>query len=170
MCRAVLACGFAVKRFSRFLFILFLLFVILPLVELTLLLILASMTHWTVSLGLVIVTGLTGSLLLHRQGIKTFYRIRDDMVAGRMPADALLDGTLMLTAGAMLLTPGMLTDLFAIVLLIPPSRQWVKAWIVHWFKTKFTVAVTVGTQVETATAQASGKVVDSYAVESSERE
>lgn len=158
------------KQFSRFLFVLFLLFVILPLVELTLLLILGSMTHWTVSLALVIVTGLAGSFLLHRQGIKTFYKIRDDMLAGRMPTDSLLDGMLMLTAGALLLTPGMVTDVVAMLLLIPPSRNLIKSWIVRWFKAKFAVTVALGSQVETAAATAAGKVVDSYTVESEEVE
>src|SRR5207249_1175932 len=119
-------------QFSRFLFILFLLFVVLPLVELTLLLILSSATHWTVSLALVIATGIGGSYLLHRQGLKTFYRVRDELAAGRVPADALLDGMLMIAAGALLLTPGVLTDVVGILLLIPVSRQRVKAWLIRW--------------------------------------
>ena len=158
------------KQFSRFLFILFLLFVVLPLVELTLLLILAEATRWWVSLALVVATGFAGAYLLHRQGIKTFYRIRDDMLGGKMPADALLDGMLMLTAGALLLTPGVLTDTFALVLLIPPSRNWVKNWLIRWFKAKFAVSVVVAKEVETAAANASGRVVDSFAVESRETE
>jgi UPF0716 protein FxsA len=158
------------KQFSRFLFILFLSFVVLPLVELTLLFVLADLTYWPVPLLIVIATGFAGSYLLHRQGIKTFYRIRDDMLAGKMPTDALLDGTLMLTAGALLLTPGVLTDAFALVLLIPSSRKWVKAWLIRWFKAKFAVTVEVGSKMETAAASATGRVVDSYAVESDETE
>jgi UPF0716 protein FxsA len=164
------AAGETLQQFSRFLFVLFLLFVVLPLVELTLLLILASMTHWTVSLALVIITGLSGSFLLHRQGTKTFYRVRDELVAGRVPADAVLDGMLLITAGALLLTPGVLTDAVGLVLLIPISRQWVKAWLVRWFKAKFAVSVSVGERAATAAAAASGKVVDSYAVDSEEEE
>ena len=68
------------------------------------------------------------------------------------------------------MTPGVLTDLFGLVLLIPPSRQWVKAWLIRWFKAKFAVSIRVGEQAATAAASASGRVVDSYVVEGGESE
>lgn len=103
--------------------LLFLLFVLLPFVELALLLLLADSTSWQWTLGLVIVTGVLGGLLAKSQGFRALERIRDDFAAGRIPAESLSDAAMILCAGCLLLTPGMLTDLFGLSLLLPPVRR-----------------------------------------------
>ena len=80
-----------------------------------------------------LVDGIVGALLWRWQGWKTFLRIRDDMAAGRMPTDALIDGLLVFLAGAFLITPGMLTDAVGFALLIPPIREVVKRYAQIWF-------------------------------------
>lgn len=97
-----------------------LVFVLVPLAELALLLYLAEIFSWQRTLLLVIVTGVLGTLLARSQGWRTWVRIRDELAAGRMPAESLLDAVLIFVAGALLLTPGVLTDALGISLLIPP--------------------------------------------------
>jgi UPF0716 protein FxsA len=115
------------------LFYLFLLFTVVPLVELTLLIWLGGQTVWWLPVLLVIADGIAGALLWRWQGIRTLVRIREEMAAGRMPADALVDGLLIFLAGAFLITPGMITDVVGFALLIPPIRAVVKRYATAWF-------------------------------------
>jgi UPF0716 protein FxsA len=102
---------------------LLLLFTAVPLVELALLLEIGQRVGLPATLALVLGTGVLGAWLAKREGLRTLTRVREEMAAGKLPADALLDGLLILIAGAVLLTPGLLTDLFGFVLLIPGSRR-----------------------------------------------
>lgn len=114
-------------------FYLFLLFTVVPIIELAGLIWLGGQTVWWVPILLVIADGLLGALLWRWQGWRTFLRIRDDMAAGRMPTDALVDGLLVFLAGAFLITPGMLTDVAGFALLIPPVRARAKRLALAWF-------------------------------------
>ena len=118
---------------------LLLLFIFVPLVELALLLYLADIFSWQFTLLLVITTGVTGTLLARSQGWRTWVRIHEELTAGRMPADSLLDGVLIFVAGALLLTPGILTDLLGISLLVPWCRDYFRRWLVAWAKSRFTI-------------------------------
>ncbi|MGE3244646.1 MAG: FxsA family protein [Pirellulales bacterium] len=115
------------------LFYLFLLFTVVPVVELALLVWLGGQTVWWLPVLLVIADGLAGALLWRWQGIRTLVRIREEMAAGRMPADALVDGLLIFFAGGLLITPGMITDVAGFALLIPPIRAVVKRFAKAWF-------------------------------------
>lgn len=114
------------------------LFIIVPLVELTLLVYLGYYTRPWVSILLVICSGFVGALLTRFQGWNTIRQIRQDLSEGRMPTNALLDGVFILVAGGMLLTPGVLTDLLGMSMMIPPIRSFYKSLLVRWFKSKFT--------------------------------
>jgi UPF0716 protein FxsA len=127
-------------------FYLFLLFTVVPLVELALLVWLGGQTVWWVPVLLVLADGILGAVLGRWQGWKTFSRIQADMAAGRMPADALIDGLLVFLAGALLITPGMITDVVGFALLIPPIRAVVKRFAQAWFMRHV--------QVQTATFRA----------------
>jgi UPF0716 protein FxsA len=89
----------------------------------------------------VIVTGIAGAALARWQGLRVYQRIREDTRAGRMPADALVDGFLILLAGILLVTPGLLTDVFGIAFLIPPVRALVKRGVKAWIKRNVEVRV-----------------------------
>jgi UPF0716 protein FxsA len=121
---------------------LLLLFIVVPFIELFLLLYLADVTSWQVSLALVIIPGVLGTLLARGQGWRVWSRIRAELGAGRMPTDPLLDAVLIFVAGALLLTPGVLTDLLGITLLIPWTRKYARRWLVEWFKSHFTIQTT----------------------------
>jgi len=108
---------------------LLLLFILVPLVELALLLWLADKTSWLCTLWLVILTGVVGAWLARREGLRCLRAIQDKTARGELPADSLLDGLMILVAGAVLVTPGILTDLLGFALLIPPFRRVVRRWI-----------------------------------------
>lgn len=119
---------------------LLLLLTVVPLVELAILLRIAQAIGWQSSLALVIVTGIVGAWLARREGLKAVARIRTDLDAGTPPADAVVDGALILVAGALLVTPGILTDLCGFALLVPAIRRRVKRRLAEAFKKRIIVA------------------------------
>ncbi len=103
------------------------LFTIVPLVELALLIVLATYTSAWVSIGLVILTAIIGAVLGKMQGARALARIKSELNQGKIPGDSLLDGLAVLIAGVFMITPGVLTDIAAIFLLIPPARRPLRA-------------------------------------------
>jgi UPF0716 protein FxsA len=108
------------------LFRLLLLFIAVPLVELYLLLRLADITSVGTTILVVVVTGIVGSLLAKQQGWIAWLRFREAMLERRIPSAEIADGLMVVFAAALLLTPGLLTDLVGFLLLIPPSRRWIR--------------------------------------------
>ncbi len=105
---------------------LLLLFTIVPLVELYLLITIGGVIGVAPTIAIVIGTGVLGAWLARWQGLAVLRRIGEEMTAGRVPTDALIDGLLVLVAAAMLLTPGLLTDTAGFLLLVPASRAVVR--------------------------------------------
>jgi len=102
---------------------LILLFTLLPLVELALLFWIAQHTGALFTLGLVIVTGVVGASLARHQGTRCWMQAREQIERGEMPADSILEGLMILLAGAVLITPGVITDVAGFGLLVPPIRR-----------------------------------------------
>ncbi len=148
----------------RILSLLFLAFILVPLAELSLLLLLGKHTQWWVPLVLVVVTGTCGALLARLQGWQTYRRIQQEMSSGEMPTDSLLDAAMIFVAGALLLTPGMLTDVFGFSLLLPPCRHLYKAAMIRWIKARFHVESVFGEGQESTTDR--DQIIDSYVVDS----
>jgi UPF0716 protein FxsA len=105
---------------------LLLLFTVVPLVELFLLVKLGTVIGIGPTVLIVICTGVLGAALARWQGLGVLRRVSDDLAQGRLPADALIDGLLILIAGAVLLTPGLITDALGFVLLVPQGRALVR--------------------------------------------
>ena len=101
---------------------LFLLFVVMPVLELWLLLKVGGIIGATETILLVFVTAIVGSWLLRREGVSTLLRARQKMAASQMPANEMIEGLLLAVAGALLLTPGFITDMIGGALLIYPIR------------------------------------------------
>jgi UPF0716 protein FxsA len=99
-----------------------LLMLVLPLVELALLVELGRRTSTLAAVGWVLVSGIVGWWLCKSQGLSTYRRIRQQSATGKLPTEALVDGLLILIAGVLLVTPGILTDLFGFSLVVPGSR------------------------------------------------
>lgn len=115
-------------------FRLFLLFTLVPLVELGLLIKIGNFVGVLPTIALVVFTGALGAWLARSQGLKTLHRVQQEWAGGQIPTDALLDGMLILVAGAVLLTPGLLTDLAGFFLLTPFGRGKVRTAVTNYFR------------------------------------
>ncbi len=100
-----------------------LLFIIIPLVELYLIIKVGSYigAFWTVII--VIGTAVIGVNLLRMQGFNTLQRAQQNMAQGAMPAMEMMEGIVLAVGGALLITPGFLTDTLGFICLIPFTRQ-----------------------------------------------
>ena len=105
---------------------LFLLFVGVPLLELLILIKMGQFVGFWPTIGLVVLTGLAGGALARLEGLRTIWKIRGELARGHLPGDSLLDGLSVLLGGALLLTPGILTDLVGFSFLFPPTRKLLK--------------------------------------------
>jgi UPF0716 protein FxsA len=100
-----------------------LLFVIVPLLELALLIQMGQWVGFWPTITLVVFTGVSGAWLTRMEGLRTIWRLRNDLAHGRIPGQAIMDGMAVLAGGAFLLTPGVLTDLVGFGLLFPATRH-----------------------------------------------
>lgn len=98
-------------------------FILMPLLELAVLLRVHDTVGLTATLAIVIVTGVLGAALARFQGVMVVRAIRLDLSEGRMPAPRLMDGLMILVAGALLITPGLITDTLGFLLLVPAVRR-----------------------------------------------
>ncbi|QMU55631.1 MAG: membrane protein FxsA [Candidatus Mycalebacterium zealandia] len=101
-------------------------FVVVPLIELAILIKLGSVIGTWETVWIVVATAVVGASLARRQGISVLMSIMNDLSGGRKPSETLLDGVMVLVGGALLLTPGLLTDLAGFALLIPQTRAIIK--------------------------------------------
>ncbi len=108
---------------------LFAMFLIVPLIELALLLKIGAQIGIWATLVIIVSTAMLGASLTRREGLKTWWRFQEKLATGAFPNEELLDGLMILIAGAVLLTPGFLTDAVGFILLIPASRRVVKDWV-----------------------------------------
>ncbi len=111
-----------------------LLLTVVPLLELLLLVRLTPLWGgFTVTVAVIVGTGLVGAVLARLEGLRVIGRMQEEMRSGRLPTDSLLDGVMILVAAALLVTPGLITDTVGFLLLIPATRgvarEMVKAWI-----------------------------------------
>jgi UPF0716 protein FxsA len=114
--------------------ILLALFVIIPVAEFTILIEAGRRLGTLLTLLIVFGTGLVGAYLARMEGFRILQRMRRDLDAGTLPADQIFDGVLILVAGVVLLTPGLLTDIVGLALLFPPSRFAVKRFLIRKFQ------------------------------------
>jgi len=104
-------------------------FILIPLLELTLLIKLGGAIGVLNTIGIVILTAVVGAYLARMEGTRTLLHIRASMDRGIMPTDELIDALIIFASGAVLLTPGFLTDLCGLLLLFPPSRHAFREWL-----------------------------------------
>ena len=110
-------------------FKLFLAFTLVPFIEIYLLIKIGGQVGAFNTILIVILTGLLGASLARLEGIKTMTKVRDSLNRGDLPAEEMLDAMLIFVAGVVLLTPGFLTDLTGLALLVPKLRYWFKRWL-----------------------------------------
>lgn len=106
-------------------FLAVLLFVVAPIVELWVIVEVAGAVGIVPTLALLLAISVAGSLLVRREGLGVLRRARTMWRSGRVPTDDILDGVLVLAAGALLLAPGFVTDALGLLLLVGPLRRFV---------------------------------------------
>lgn len=102
--------------------VLLLLFLVVPLAEIYLLIQAGGAIGALNTVALVVLTAVVGAWLLRWQGLATLRRVQQSLERGELPETALIEGVLLLLAGALLLTPGFLTDAVGFALLVPNAR------------------------------------------------
>ncbi len=108
------------------LFKLFLCFTLIPVFELYLLIKVGTVIGGLNTILLVIISGFVGAWLARAEGMNTMIKLRTNLSQGLMPAEELIDAVIIFAAGIVLITPGLITDVFGLLLLWPPSRNWCK--------------------------------------------
>lgn len=110
------------------------LLLLIPLLDALLLVVLVPFLGWQVVVLLVVLTALIGLLLARLEGRHTMAKIQRKLVRGEPPTDELIDGGLLIAAGAFLLTPGLVTDAIGLLLIVPltryPIRWGLKRWLI----------------------------------------
>jgi UPF0716 protein FxsA len=103
-------------------------FIVVPVLELALLIRVGQSIGVWPTVALVLGTATTGAMIISRQSFTVVRRTLEAMSEGRMPVAPVLDGLFLMIAGALLLTPGLITDAMALLLLVPPVRRAAAAW------------------------------------------
>jgi UPF0716 protein FxsA len=119
------------------LFKLFLLFTLAPAIELALLIYTGTRLGTLNTLSIVILTALAGSILVRHEGLDVLRRFRANLEQGIFPSEEILDGAMVLVAGALLLTPGFITDVIGLAFVIPAGRDLIKPLIKDYIKRSF---------------------------------
>ena len=104
-------------------------FITVPIVEIAVFIQVGDIIGLWPTLGIVILTAIIGTALLRQQGISVLFRIQENLEANQMPIRELFDGVCLVVAGALLLTPGFVTDAVGFLLFVPPARSAMAAWI-----------------------------------------
>ncbi len=112
---------------------LFLLFVVTPIAEIGLFIVVGGRIGILATLGVVIVTAIIGASLVSRQGRGELARARRTLMEGSFPGRELAHGAMILVAGALLLTPGFLTDGIGFALLVPGVRESLRKFLAKRF-------------------------------------
>jgi UPF0716 protein FxsA len=113
---------------------LLLLFIVVPAVELALLVEVGSRIGTLATLAIIVATGVLGAALARQQGLRTLRAIQDELTRGELPAGSLVDGVIILLAGALLITPGILTDAVGFLCLVPRLRDVAKRTLQRRFE------------------------------------
>ena len=119
--------------------VLVVLFLVMPLVELYVLIQVGSTIGVAPTIGLLLVDSVVGAWLVKREGAKAWAAFRRATESGRVPARETADGALVIFGGALLLTPGFVTDVFGLLCVLPPTRAVVRRLLLRIVTSRFTV-------------------------------
>ena len=113
-------------------------FILMPLADLVLIWMLLKANVGLTVLWIVL-SGVIGAWYVRRQGMEVLSEMRTSVEENVVPTDMLVEGAIVVFAGGLLITPGLLTDLFGFSMLIKPSRRWYRRCFIAWLKKKVTV-------------------------------
>ena len=123
------------------LLVLVFIFIVVPIAELYVIFQVGDAIGWQWTLLILVADSIVGSLLLKSQGRAAWRRFNEAMAAGRVPHREVLDGVLVIFGGAFLITPGFLTDIIGLVLLLPPTRIFMRKLLVRAFRGRIAIQV-----------------------------
>src|SRR6266540_869449 len=118
------------------------LFIVVPLAELYVILKVGDAIGVLPTIALLAADSVLGWMLLRAQGRAVWRRFNETLAAGGMPHREVMDGVLVIFGGAFLITPGFLTDIVGLVLLVPPTRAFVRRLLVRRLGRRVTIGVT----------------------------
>ena len=108
-------------------------FLVVPIVEIAVLLRVQREIGLPETIGLLIAVSVLGAFLVRREGARAWRAFRAAMGEGRIPAREVADGVLVMMGGALLLTPGFVTDVVGVLLIAPPTRAVARRGLTGWF-------------------------------------
>jgi UPF0716 protein FxsA len=117
-----------------------LLFIVVPIVEIYVIIQVGQAIGALWTIALLVADSILGSVLMRAQGRAAWRRFNEAIAAGRVPAREVLDGVLVIFGGALLLTPGFVTDAFGLAFLLPPTRALIRRLLVRRFAGRFVVS------------------------------
>ncbi|VEF47338.1 putative integral inner membrane protein [Bacillus freudenreichii] len=113
---------------------LFLLFIVVPALEIGLFILAGKTVGGFATIALIIATGILGAYLAKRQGMEVIRKMQEQVRSGYPPGEALLEGVCVLVGGLLLLTPGFITDITGLFLVLPPTRRLLQPALLKLFK------------------------------------
>ena len=114
-------------------FLILALFIVVPLVEIYVIIQVGQAIGALWTIALLVADSILGSVLMRTQGRAAWRRFNEAIAAARVPAREVLDGVLVIFGGALLLTPGFVTDVFGLAFLLPPTRALIRRLLVRRF-------------------------------------
>ena len=124
--------------------VLLVLFIAVPIVELAVILQVGGLIGFWPTVGLLVADSILGSVLMRTQGRAAWRSFNAAIASGRPPAREVLDGVLVIFGGALLLTPGFVTDVAGLLFLLPPTRAVLRRLLVQRFAHRMVVAAASG--------------------------
>jgi UPF0716 protein FxsA len=117
-----------------------LLFIVVPIVEIYVIIQVGQAIGALWTIALLIADSILGSMLMRSQGRAAWRRFNATIGVGRVPAREVVDGALVIFGGALLLTPGFVTDVFGLLFLLPPTRAGIRRLLAKRFAARLVVS------------------------------
>ena len=126
--------------------VLVVLFIVVPIAELYVLIQIGQAIGILPTIALLIVDSVLGAVLMRAQGRAAWMRFNKALAEGRVPGREVMDGALVIFGGALLLTPGFLSDILGVILLLPPTRAIVRTVLLRRFAGRIVAGAASGAQ------------------------
>ena len=142
-----------------------LVFILVPIAELYVIIQVGQAIGALPTIAILIADSILGSMLLKSQGRTVWRRFQETMQAGRVPHREVFDGVLVIFGGAFLITPGFLTDIIGVLLLLPPTRAVFRRWLIRRGGRMFGISMATGRRGAPVTPQQADWDVEGSAYE-----
>lgn len=110
------------------------LFIVVPALEIGLFILAGKTIGGLTTIALIIATGILGAYLAKQQGMGVLRKLQEQVRSGYPPGEALIEGVCVLLGGLLLLTPGFISDITGLLLILPPTRKLVQPALLKLFK------------------------------------